>query len=272
MNAATSWWKATGWIVLLVFVLGVAPADSQALQSSATTGGHDWRSAPSIESGEYLQLVPTGASRWYRLTYRAGARYRIGIVLTDENSSLTARAQLFNPDLIAVTRAEPQHDGTATFRSTEEATWFLRIDVQTGERHGEPVEVRLTLDSGEATDRLDCRQAQGCALDDQLREVLEETAQVRSTTDAVSGQDSTRDVQASIDLTQRELTELTRQRARAESDLTAANTAIAELCAPNPTCTTRASQASTPWWAWLAGIAAAAAMSAAALSYWRRPL
>lgn len=266
-------WRSATWlpaVVCLVVMMSSHPV-AAAQPVEAIVGGADWTDAPEITTGDYLVALESGRDSWLRFSYRPGALLSV-VVDPVQGSEVPAEVdltvRLVDPDLNVVVADASQLNAQHVFRSGQPGDWFLQLRPSTPSRRGTTFEVILSIDTGRDADRQDCTMSPACALDDQLMAVAGELAAANVLL-AGDAPPTLSTLQADIDAAQSHLDDLERSEVTARQELERATARIAELCAPESTCTVRPETGPTTGWAWLAALGLSLAM-VVAMTFSRR--
>lgn len=247
--------------VLLAALVGLsATFVPQAVGQGSVVGSADFRNAPQLLPGEYVDRIVTGDTAWYSVIYTNNTPYEFEVSFrgVDPGRDATLSVSFVAPTLTTVNGPSRLVTGSGVeYPAGHTNVWFLKVSLSTTGQAGleYPILIRATGIQSVGTEP--CADTPGCSLDDEYASNNVALADATAALETLRAQETLERVES----------ELENLRGFAESDETVGPAALARLgraeatlaglCAPDPTCDEFPDPGSkTPLVGWIFGLAA----------------
>jgi len=249
-------------VALVAFLLGTGALGTPAAQAQAqVVGTADFRNAPQLAPGEYLDRIVTGDSAWYSVVYTNSTPYEFAVEFAGPapDGGFDLNVSFVAPTLTTVDGPAPVVDGDGVdYPSGHTNEWFLKVSLDTGDQVGVEYPITISVAGVRSESLEDCGDIPGCVLDQEYAAVNVALAEATAEFEQAQSRESLDAVQSEIDNQLRGFAESTAALApAAEARLARAEATMAELCAPDAMCDEFPEpQSRTPWTGWIIGVGA----------------
>ena len=248
-------------IALLVLVVSAVGSFSPGAQAqTGVTGTADFRNAPRLSPGSYVDRIVTGDSAWYSIIYTNSTPYKfeVGFQGVDPGPGFDLNVSFVAPTLTTVDGPAGLVDGTGVeYPAGHTNVWFLKISLETSDQIGVDYPIIIGVDGVQTVSVEACGDIDGCVLDDEYAGIAIALAEANADLEAARSQETLTAVEAEIE-NLRGFTESARTLApEAEARLARAEAVMVELCAPVSMCDEFPDPGSkTPLFGWVLGLGA----------------
>lgn len=241
-------------IVSLVFSFA-PPAEAQL----PVTGTADFRNAPRLVPGSYVDRIVTGDSAWYSVMYTNGTPYEFSVDFQGGSpAGLNLSTSFVAPTLTTIDGPAPSLAGSGLeYPAGSTNVWFIKVSLETSGQVGVEYPIVLTVSGIETVGTEDCGATPGCTLNDELDAATAELAELRGSAEAARAAETTARVQADIDSFRGFRDASDAVLPSVQSRLNRAEATMADLCNPDPFCDPFPDAGTTtPLLGWVLGLAA----------------
>ena len=223
-------------------------------------GTADFRNAPQLPPGQYLDRIVTGDSAWYAIIYTNDTPYEFSV---DFQGAAPTRGVDLSVSFVAPTLTTV--DGPSSlvagsgvaYPAGHTNVWFLKVSLATSDQVGVEYPVVISVDGVQSVGIEDCADVADCTLDDEYAAINVELAQARAELEEARAQETLASVQAEIENLQGFADTSATLGPAARARLVQAEARMAELCAPDPICEEFPDPGTkTPIVGWAIGLAA----------------
>lgn len=246
-----------GLALVLAITLGVtAPA---AFAQTEVTGSADFRNPPTLTPGTYADEIVTGETVWYGVIYRNDTPFRVDAKITTAGASsgLELVTTMVSPTLAEVASASGLLESSGvSARGADTDLWYITVELRSSEAAGIPHRLSLDIEGFETTSTLPCDRVPGCTFDEELAALDARVAELQPQLDEALGLPTAAAAGSELESLESFIAAENRRLDAANERLVVAESRLAELCAPQQSCTSFPDPGSkAPSWALLAGIA-----------------
>lgn len=245
--------------ILLVALAGAGAALLPAASAQqSVTGTADFRNAPHLPPGEYVDRIVTGDSAWYSVVYTNGTPYEfeVGIQGGNPGADVGVSVSFVAPTLTTVDGPNTLVSGTGVdYPAGHTNVWFLKVSVTTTGQAGVeyPVVIRTSGVQTFGTDP--CSDTPGCTLDEEYAANNVALAEATAALEQMRSQETRAAVEAEIENARGFVDTGASLAPATQARLQRAEERIAELCAPEPDCDVFPPPGSkTPIIGWIVGL------------------
>lgn len=230
--------------VLVTLVVTLAATAVRADAQTPVEGAADFRNAPLLPPGQFVDEIVTGESVWYALIYTNDTPYRFEVSLPDvdleADDELTLEARFVGPTFETVGRSGTVVEGSGLrYPSGHTNVWFLVVTLSSSGEENVPYDLVIDVVEGVQDAGLeDCADVAGCTYEADLQRAQAEFDAVQAEFDAAAALEQQVRVEAEISNLTGFLETSESLRPAVEARLKPLEEKMAELCAPEPTCTT----------------------------------
>lgn len=173
-------WRQAVAIVAALIGLTVVASQASAVGALAARaeptkidGAADFRTAPRLTDGDYVDSVVAGDAVWYSLLYTNNVPYEFTAALTDEAPEGTAfTIEFVSPSLEPIGEPDPAKvSGTAYYGSGDETyTWYIKVSLASTGEVGTAYGMTLSIQGATGGRTTSCDDLADCTADDDARE------------------------------------------------------------------------------------------------------
>jgi len=245
-------------LILVVSAVGSFSPDAHA--QTGVTGTADFRNAPQLLPGSYVDRIVTGDSAWYAIIYTNGTPYEfeVGFQGADPGRGLDLNVSFVAPTLTTVDGPAALVDGNGVeYPAGHTNVWFLKVSLETSDQIGVEYPIVISVAGVQAVSVEACGDIDGCVLDDEYAAIKVALAEANADLEAARSQETLAAVEAEIENLRGFAESADTLAPAAEARLAGAEAIMAELCAPISMCDEFPDQGSTtPLVGWIFGLGA----------------
>lgn len=225
-------------------------------------GSADFRNAPQLPPGQYLDRIVTGDTAWYAVIYTNNTPYEFEVLFQgqDPGSAVDLTVSFVAPTLATIDGPSSLVSGNGVeYPAGHTNVWFLKVSLATTGQAGVEYPVQIFVNGVQTAGIEDCADIADCALDDEYAAVNVALAEAQAEVEIFRAQETTAAVEAEIENLKGFAESSDTFAPAAEARLAQAEATMADLCAPEPMCDEFPDPGSkTPILGWAVGLAALA--------------
>jgi len=245
---------------LIAIVTAVGLWSPIAGAQAVVVGSADFRNAPELPPGQYVDRIVTGDTAWYSIIYTNNMPYNFAVAFQDSppDRGVDLSVSLVAPTLTTVDGPAAVVSGSGvTYPAGHTNAWFLKVSLATDDQIGVEYPIVLTIDGVQALGTDDCSDIDACTLDDGYAVVGVALAKATAELEQARSQETLVAVQNQIENSRGFVESASALEPTAQSRLARAERQMAQLCAPDPMCVEFPNPGSrTPLIGWIFGLAA----------------
>ena len=246
---------------LLVLVLSAVGSFSPEAQAqTGVTGTADFRNAPQLSPGSYVDRIVTGDSAWYSIIYTNSTPYEFEVDFqgVDPGPGFDLNVSFVAPTLMIVDGPAGLVDGNGVeYPAGHTNVWFLKVSLETSDQVGVNYPIVIRVDGVQTVSIEACGDIDGCVLDHEYAAILVALAEANADLEAARSQETLAAVEAEIENLRGFSESASTLAPAAQARLARAEAVMAELCAPVSICDEFPDPGSkTPLFGWVFGLAA----------------
>ena len=245
---------------LIAIVTAVGPWSPTADAQAVVVGSADFRNAPQLPPGQYVDRIVTGDTAWYPIIYTNNTPYNFDVAFQDSppDRGVDLSVSLVAPTLTTVDGPAAVVSGSGvTYPAGHTNAWFLKVSLATNGQIGVEYPIVLTINGVQALGTDDCSDIDGCTLDDEYAAVGVALAKATAELEQARSQETLAAVQNQMENSRGFVESANALGPTAQSRLARAERQMAQLCAPDPMCAEFPNPGSrTPLIGWIFGLAA----------------
>lgn len=253
--------SVAAFVAFLALVLSVGVSFiPQAHAQESVVGTADFRNAPQLVPGSYVDRIVTGDSAWYSVVYTNGTPYQFEVDFqgVDPGRGFDLNVSFVAPTLTTVDGPGQIVDGSGVnYPAGHTNVWFLKVSLDTSDQIGieYPITISVAGVQNEGVD--DCGDVAGCVLDDDYAAVNVALAEAQAELEQAQSQETLAAVQSEIENIRGFIETSDTLAPAAEARLARAEATMAELCAPEVMCDEfPPAGTTTPLIGWVLGLGA----------------
>ena len=244
---------------LLITVTTVGSFSPSADAQAAVVGSADFRNAPQLPPGQYVDRIVTGDTAWYSIIYTNDTPYSFDVAFQGQGPGrgVDLSVSFVAPTLTTVDGpAAVVSGGGVTYPAGHTNVWFLKVSLATSDQIGVEYPIVLTVDGVQAVGTKDCTDIDGCTLDDEYACMNVALAQANAELEQARSQETLVSIQKQIENSRGFAESADTLGPAAQARLARAESTMAQLCAPDPMCDEFPNPGTkTPIIGWILGLA-----------------
>lgn len=251
---------ALGLLIALIAALTSFGALSPAAEAQASVvGTADFRNAPQLPPGQYVDRIVTGDTAWYSIIYTNDTAYNFEVAFqgTAPGADVDLSVSFVAPTLTTVDGPDAVVSGSGVaYPAGHTNVWFLKVSLDTTNQAGIEYPIVLTVDGVQSVGTEPCNELPDCTLDVEYAAVNVALAEATAELEQARSQETLARVQSQIENSQGFVESSNTLGPAAQSRLARAESTMAQLCAPAAMCDEFPDPGTkTPLIGWILGLA-----------------
>ncbi|MGY9082282.1 MAG: hypothetical protein ACKVK3_06735 [Acidimicrobiales bacterium] len=247
-------------LILVVSAVGSFGPDAHA--QGQTIGTADFRNAPQLTPGSYLDRIVTGDSAWYSVIYTNGTPYEFEVDFQGANpgTGFDLTLSFVAPTLTTVDGPAAVVIGNGVdYPAGHTNVWFLKVSLETSNQNGVEYPIIVSVDGVQSASLEACSDIDDCVLDDDYAAINVALAEATAGLEIARSQEKAAAVEAEIENLRGFAESAGTLAPAAQSRLVQAEAIMAQMCAPLTLCDEFPDPGSkTPVIGWIFGLGALA--------------
>ena len=248
-------------VISLALLAPLAVFIPTASAQTTVVGSADFRNAPQLPPGQYVDRIVTGDTAWYAVIYTNSTPYRFEVSFQgNAPAGVDLSASFVAPTLTTVDGPAQVVEGNGVeYPAGHTNVWFLKVSLNTSSQIGVEYPIVINVEGVQTLGVEPCADDPDCELDDEYAAINVALAEAEAELEQLRAAETTDAVQAEIENIRGFQESADSLGPRAQARLAQLEAQLAEKCAPEPDCEEFPDPGSkTPIIGWIIGFAAIA--------------
>ena len=225
-------------VITLALLGSLAVFIPTASAQTTVVGSADFRNAPQLPPGQYVDRIVTGDTAWYAVIYTNSTPYRFEVSFQGNAPvGVDLSASFVAPTLTTVDGPAQVVEGNGVeYPAGHTNVWFLKVSLNTSSQIGVEYPIVINVEGVQTLGVEPCADDPDCELDDEYAAINVALAEAEAELEQLRAAETTDAVQAEIENIRGFQESADSLGPRAQARLAQLEAQLAEKCAPEPDC------------------------------------